>query len=157
MLLYSLLSGYVPFSSTTASCPYYRQFTGSRQLTCPAHFSDRVISLMCMMLVVGPGHRASVAESRTECQAWKMHAAAVDRCAAHAEATERGAGRKEQPARKRAAAQGQGSSIRTLDQLGKLSLGSKLKSPAATAAEACLLYTSPSPRDATLSRMPSSA
>ena len=27
----------------------------------------------------------------------------------------------------------------------------------ATAASACLLYTSPSPRDATLSRMPSSA
>ena len=45
---------------------------------------------------------------------------------------------------------------------GKLEGGKKFKiksdfKPAGDQPEACLLYTSPSPRDATLSRMPSSA
>ena len=35
--------------------------------------------------------------------------------------------------------------------------GEEYRETLATASQACLLYTSPSPRDATLSRMPSSA
>ena len=38
-----------------------------------------------------------------------------------------------------------------------IDIGSGAGLPALILAEACLLYTSPSPRDATLSRMPSSA
>ena len=44
---------------------------------------------------------------------------------------------------------------KVLDQLGNLHEADKLMAEARE--RACLLYTSPSPRDATLSRMPSSA
>ena len=41
--------------------------------------------------------------------------------------------------------------------VGKLAGGMAAKAGAGAAAKACLLYTSPSPRDGLLSRMPSSA
>ena len=47
---------------------------------------------------------------------------------------------------------------RVIDTNGKLpAIGSTVDIPNATYTNSCLLYTSPSPRDATLSRMPSSA
>ena len=50
--------------------------------------------------------------------------------------------------------------VKELEKVGNLArskLGDKLTNEIGTESYACLLYTSPSPRDATLSRMPSSA
>ena len=49
--------------------------------------------------------------------------------------------------------------IRDFGELEKLQISKKDKNDFVSSADirACLLYTSPSPRDATLSRMPSSA
>ena len=47
-------------------------------------------------------------------------------------------------------------SVRVMD-FGATLLGAKVPDRAGDAADICLLYTSPSPRDRSLSRMPSSA
>ncbi|EOD12256.1 hypothetical protein EMIHUDRAFT_247544 [Emiliania huxleyi CCMP1516] len=72
VFLYVLLTGYPPFASKSVACPFWESFVASSRLSCPAHFTSPVISLLCGMIALPPEARMTVHEARAEVMTWQL-------------------------------------------------------------------------------------
>eukprot|EP00315_Gephyrocapsa_oceanica_P014714 CAMPEP_0185358708 /NCGR_PEP_ID=MMETSP1364-20130426/8357_1 /TAXON_ID=38817 /ORGANISM="Gephyrocapsa oceanica, Strain RCC1303" /LENGTH=230 /DNA_ID=CAMNT_0027958831 /DNA_START=29 /DNA_END=717 /DNA_ORIENTATION=- len=72
IFFYVLLTGYPPFASKSVACPFWESFVASSRLSCPAHFTSSVISLLCGMIALPPEARMTVHEIRAEVMTWQL-------------------------------------------------------------------------------------
>ena len=61
---YTLLAGYPPFESSSAVCPFFKDYSTMNRLACPPHFSAPAIALLCSTLTLAPEARIKLEASR---------------------------------------------------------------------------------------------
>ena len=61
---YTLLAGYPPFESSSAMCPFFKDYSTMNRLACPPHFSAPAIALLCSTLTLAPEARIKLEASR---------------------------------------------------------------------------------------------
>ena len=61
---YTLLAGYPPFESSSAMCPFFKDYSTMNRLACPPHFSAPAIALLCATLTLAPEARIKLEASR---------------------------------------------------------------------------------------------